>query len=277
MLKSLVVGVNGSDLSKAAVRVAVDWAGQLGASVTFLAILDVDGLTAGQSVGMMGSGFKAERDEKVLAKWRERLTAAMADAGQTAEAAGVQYETRSIEGSPTEELSREVHRHDALVIGRRAVPRTDHEPASTESMVEIIRTSPRPVIVAGPTRHDGSSVVVAYDGSAQASQALESYIASGLYPDLPIRLVGVSDRKEATEADLEGPLDYVRRHGREASIHVLPEGRGIPDTLLQFVAGDSPALMVMGTQGTTGLKKRLLGSVSETVVRKSPVPVFLER
>ena len=197
MLKSLVVGVNGSDLSKAAVRVAVDWAGLLGASVTFIAILDVEGLTAGQSVGMMGRGFKAERDEKVLANWRERLSGAMADAVQVAEAAGVPYETRSVEGSPTEELSKEVHRHDALIIGRRAVPRTDHEPASTESMMEILRTSPRPVIVAGSTHHGGASVVVAYDGSAQASQALESYIASGLYPDLPVQLVAVSDRSDA--------------------------------------------------------------------------------
>ena len=123
MLKSLVVGVNGSDLSRSAVRAAVSWASSLGASVTFLAILDVDGLTAGQSVGMMGSAFKAERDEKVLASWRERLSKAMEDASKVAEAAGVQYEARSIEGSPEEVLAKEVQRHDALIIGRRAVPR----------------------------------------------------------------------------------------------------------------------------------------------------------
>lgn len=277
MLKSLVVGVNGSELSKAAVRAAVSWASSLGASVTFLAILDVDGLTAGQSVGMMGSAFKAERDEKVLASWRERLSKAMEDASKVAEAAGVQHEVRSVEGSPEEVLAKEVHRHDALVIGRRAVPRSDREPASSESMMEIVRTSPRPVIVAASTLRGGPVVVVAYDGGAQASQALESYIGSGLYGDLPVVLVAVSDRREAAESDLAGPLDYVRRHGRECSARVLPEGKGIAETLLQFVQRESPALLVMGTQSTSGLKKRLLGSVSEAMIRKSAVPVFLER
>lgn len=277
MLKSLVVGVNGSDLSQAAVRVSVDWAGMLGIPVTFLAVLDVEGLTGGQSVGMMGSAFKAERDEKVLANWRERLERALADAARAADEAGVQYETRKLEGSPTKELEREVHRHDLLIIGKRAQPRSDHEPKSSESMMEIIRTSPRPVVVAGPTRRGGSSVVAAYDGSPQASQALESFINSGLYSDYPIHLVGVSNRQADMEASLQGPGDFARRHGREVHAHVLPEGRGVCETLLEFVERESAVLLVMGTHGTPGLKKLLLGSVSKAVVRTAPVPVYLER
>lgn len=277
MIKSLVVGVNGSELSKAAVRVAVEWARMLDASVTFLAILDVEGLTAGQSVGMMGSAFKAERDEKVLARWRERLTGALNDAAGAAQAAGVRYEARSIEGDPAEELAKEVHRHDALVIGRRAEPRSDHEPASSESMAEIVRDSPRPVIVAGSVHHQGSSVVVAYDGSSHASQALESFIASGMYADLPVLLLGVSDGKAAMEETLAGAFDYLRRHGREGSVHVVPESKGIAASILRFAEQQSAAMIVMGTHGVTGLKKKLLGSVSEGVVKKSSFPVFLER
>lgn len=278
MLKSLVVGVNGSDLSQAAARVAVDWARMLGIPVTFLAVLDVEGLTGGTAVGIMGSAFKAERDEKVLADWRARLDAALADAARAAQEAGVEHETRTAEGSPPRELEREAHRHDLVVIGKRAEPRSDHEPPSSESMMEIVRTSPRPVVVAGPTtRPGGSSVVVAYDGSPQASQALESFINSGLFADLPIHLVGVSDRRGEMEARLEGPRDYARRHGREVHLHVLPEGRGVSETLSEFVERESPALLVMGTHANPGLKKLLLGSVSKAVLRTAPVPVFLER
>lgn len=277
MLKSLVVGVNGSDYSRAAVRIAVDWARVLGIPLTFFAVLDVEGLTGGQSVGMMGSAFKAERDEKVLAKWRERLEKALEDAAGLADEAGVQYETRAVEGSPAKELEREVHRHDLLIIGKRAEPRSDHEPPSSEAMMEIVRSSPRPVVVAGPPRPGSSSVVVAYDGSPQASQALESFINSGLYTEYPVHLVGVSDRRAEMEARLEGPRDFLRRHGREAHVHVLPEGRGVPETLSDFVERESPALLVMGTHGTPGLKKLLLGSVSKAVVRTASVPVFVER
>lgn len=277
MLKSLIVGVNGSRLSQAAVQVAVDWARKLEIPVTFVAVLDVEGLTGGQSVGMMGSSFKAERDEKVLASWRERLQGALADAARAADEAGVQYESQSVEGSPVKVLEREAHRHDLLIIGRRAEPRSDREPASTASMMEIVRTSPRPVVVAGPTRPNGSSVVVAYDGSSQASQALESFIHSGLYAGYPIHLVGVSDRPEEMEERLEGPQEYARRHGREIHVHVLPAGRGVSETILEFADRQSAALLVMGTHASPGLKKLLLGSVSRAAVQTAPMPVFLER
>lgn len=277
MLKSFVVGVNGSEPSEAAVQVAVDWARTLGISVTFLAVLDVEELTGGEAVGIMGSAFKAERDEQVIANWRKRLEGALADAARVAEAAEVTFETRLVEGSPTKELEREVQRHDLLIIGERAEPHSDREPAPSETMMQIVRTSPRPVVVAGAPHEGGASVVVAYDGSAPASQALESFIQSGLYSDLPVQLVGVSDEREEMEEILRGALEYVRRHDREGRAQVIPKGKGVAESLLDFLQREPPALLVMGTHGSPGLKKRLLGSVSREVLEKARVPVFLER
>src|SRR5690606_4516808 len=160
MLKSLVVGVNGSDLSQAAARVAVDWARMLGIPVTFLAVLDVEGLTGGTAVGIMGSAFKEERDEKVLADWRARLDAALADAARAAQEAGVVREATTAEDSQLKEQEHEAHRHDLEVIVKRAEPRSVHELPSSETMMETVRTSPRPVVVAGPTTRPGGSAVV---------------------------------------------------------------------------------------------------------------------
>src|SRR5690606_18905123 len=114
-------------------------------------------------------------------------------------------------------------------------------------------------------------------GSPQASQALESFINSGLFSDYPVLLLGVSDRPAEMESRLEGPGDFVRRHGRETSIQVLPEGRGVAETLTEFVKRETPVLLAMGTHGTPGLKKLLVGSVSKAVVQTAPVPVCLER
>jgi len=46
------------------------------------------------------------------------------------------------------------------------------------------------------------------------------------------------------------------------------------ETILDYIRDHRFDLMVMGTQGRTGWKKLLLGSVTETVVRKAEIPVL---
>lgn len=47
------------------------------------------------------------------------------------------------------------------------------------------------------------------------------------------------------------------------------------DVVLAAVEELKPRMLVLGTHGRTGLKRLLLGSVSEDITRRSPVPVFL--
>jgi nucleotide-binding universal stress UspA family protein len=50
---------------------------------------------------------------------------------------------------------------------------------------------------------------------------------------------------------------------------------GDPGTkVLEVAAGTGVDLIVMGTHGRTGVKRLVLGSVAERVVRESPVPVL---
>jgi len=47
--------------------------------------------------------------------------------------------------------------------------------------------------------------------------------------------------------------------------------------ILDVVASEKATMVALATHGATGLKRLLFGSVAETVLRKSPVPVFLVR
>ncbi|MCB9758507.1 MAG: universal stress protein [Alphaproteobacteria bacterium] len=48
-----------------------------------------------------------------------------------------------------------------------------------------------------------------------------------------------------------------------------------PQEILEQIADGEHDLVVMGTHGRTGLKRALLGSVAERVLRESPVPVLV--
>lgn len=67
---------------------------------------------------------------------------------------------------------------------------------------------------------------------------------------------------EATASDHDVELRTVVREGRPAT------------EILEYVEAADIDLVVMGTHGHAGVRQRLLGSVTERVVRNAPVPVM---
>lgn len=74
-------------------------------------------------------------------------------------------------------------------------------------------------------------------------------------------------------------LAYATKIGEEAGIKVEPVFRkGRPaEEILEYAEENNIGLIIMGTQGLTGLKKFLIGSVTEKVLRHSKVPVMIVR
>lgn len=277
MLKSLLIGVNGSQWSRAAAELGVGWARESGLKVTFLGVVDVKGLTRGEPVPIGGGGIKAERDAKLIQAARQRVEDALRDAADLAGKAGVEHATRMVEGAPAEELGLEVQRHDLMIIGRRAIPETDHDPEASETMTEILRHTARPVVVAGGRVPTTEAVVVAYDGSIQAARALGSFVASGLHSDLPVKLVGVDRDVDAMQEKLARAVDFLVTHGRTAEVHVLPPADTIPEALHDFLNRTSPRMLVMGVFGESPIRERLFGSVSRSMVGSVSLPTFFDR
>jgi len=55
---------------------------------------------------------------------------------------------------------------------------------------------------------------------------------------------------------------------------VLLRGFSIANSIMEYISENDIDLVVLGTHGHTGFKKWLLGSVTEEVVRESPIPVL---
>lgn len=55
------------------------------------------------------------------------------------------------------------------------------------------------------------------------------------------------------------------------------EGLSIAETIIQTAIELEADLLVMGSHGRTGLKKLVLGSVAQTVLAQSPVPVLIAK
>jgi len=72
-------------------------------------------------------------------------------------------------------------------------------------------------------------------------------------------------------------IGYVENLGKEAEVKVEPMYlKGVPaEKIIEYAEENNIDLIIMGTQGLTGVQRFLIGSVAENVLRHSKVPVMI--
>jgi nucleotide-binding universal stress UspA family protein len=137
-------------------------------------------------------------------------------------------------------------------------------------------------------------ILIPYDGSEQADAALE-YAASH-YGDDSLVLLHVLDFVEAgygaaPEAALASYWDEWYEQAKESGQELLATAAETVDaevetdlvvgrparSIVEYVDENDIDAVVIGSHGREGISRILLGSVAETVVRRSPVPVTVVR
>lgn len=136
-------------------------------------------------------------------------------------------------------------------------------------------------------------VLVAFDGSSQSEVALEHALAE--FPDAEIIVLTVLDPAEASYAgDEAAPVltDSWHKSAMNTAERTLDEAReqagdreietdhtvGRPGrAIVEYAEDNDIDHIVTGSHGRTGVSRLLLGSVAETVVRRSSVPVTVVR
>jgi nucleotide-binding universal stress UspA family protein len=137
-------------------------------------------------------------------------------------------------------------------------------------------------------------ILLPTDGSEATLAAVEEAGRVAALSDATVSVLSVADtrnRFESPTAGLAADAWEQAEHERaeaavDAAVDALPDDvpterairEGIPKTeVLAAVDETDVDLVVMGTHGRTGLDHYLIGSVTERVVRNSPVPVLTVR
>lgn len=132
-----------------------------------------------------------------------------------------------------------------------------------------------------------NNILVPTDGSQGAKAALEHGIEIASKWDSTLHTLYVVDARLTRSGPL---LETLRDEGRKAVRDVEVTGtqagltvvteivEGNPhEEILDYVTEHSIDMVIMGTHGRTGLDRVVMGSVTERVVRRSPVPVLTVR
>jgi len=135
-------------------------------------------------------------------------------------------------------------------------------------------------------------VLVPTDGSTGADRAFERALDLAETYDARLHVLHVVDVSgDAGEFRPVTVLDDLRERGENLTADLADRAAesghddvrtevvdGVPHrAILSYVEDNDVDLVVMGTHGRTGLRRYLLGSVAEKVVRLSDVPVLTVR
>lgn len=126
-----------------------------------------------------------------------------------------------------------------------------------------------------------SKILVPLDGSSLAEKALLVATALARQSDATICLVTVPGGKEGDErrSDAETYLASVAtsllESDRPTCVHV---GSGsVVQGIVQIARDERVDLIVMTTHGRSGIARRILGSITETLILDAPTPVYVIR
>lgn len=86
----------------------------------------------------------------------------------------------------------------------------------------------------------------------------------------------LEELRKSGEAILKETSKYIRESGHQEIATDMPEGYPA-DEILEYSKQNKIDLIVMGTHGRRGFNRVVLGSISEEIVRRSPVPVLTVR
>jgi nucleotide-binding universal stress UspA family protein len=144
---------------------------------------------------------------------------------------------------------------------------------------QVVRDVARPVlVVTGEIFEAPGRVVIAFDGSASAQQAVDAAAGNPLLSGLPVLLVMIDTQVIPNAAALQR-FDAARL-ALQAAGHVVETVQlvGEPQTVLPpLLRQQRPALLLIGTYRHSRLRQLLFGSTTSTLLRSSEVPVLIPR
>ncbi len=275
MLRSALVALDGSPYSETAVSLAIDWAGRYGARLLGLGILDLPAIERAEAVPLGAGAYKKARDEARLADERRRVEDFLADFRARGRAADVSVDVLEDVGDPTVRILREAQRCDVVILGRETYFHFETQDRPDDTLAQVLRGSPRPVVAAPRSLPEGHGVLLAYGGGREAARTLQTFQLLGLAAGEVIEVVSI--HRDGAEAEALARLagEYLTAHGAPHRLHPVVSAAPPADVLMEKIRSARPRLLVMGAHGHHPLRDLFGTSVTRALMRVCPVPAFI--
>jgi nucleotide-binding universal stress UspA family protein len=274
--KTILVHVDHSRHTPQRIRVAAEIALRDNAHLVGLAmtgvsryLLDSDTVDQQEPVLLTHISALKKQAEQALEKYEELVR----------QMGVLSWEKRLVDDEPAGGVSLEARYADLVVLGQ-----TDTDevlPAMMSDFPEyVVMYAGRPVLIvpyAGSFEHIGKKILVAWDGSMEASRAI-----NGALPFLrqaqEVKVVVFNADKQVNVHGEQPGADialYLARHGVNVDVLQETTDQDSGNALLSLAADTFADLLVMGCYAHSRFREVLLGGASRTVLESMTLPVLM--
>jgi nucleotide-binding universal stress UspA family protein len=267
--------LDGSPYGKAAVDLGIAWAKHWNAMLVGIGVIDQPSILQPEAVPIGAASSKKTQSDFMLADSRRKVEGLLENFALRCADEGVSCKLLEDVGSPASEIILEAQRYDLILLGRKTYFRFETQTNPDETLHELIKLSPRPVVAVPDVAHRGHSVVAAYDGSLQAARMLQAFAGLGFGKLGPLHIVSIhGDHLEAAKC-ADRAIDFLSFHKIQAEPHAIATYEPPAEVMLKKLEELDAGLLAMGAYGQSTIKEFLFGSMTRTILSEARVPVFL--
>lgn len=284
MTKNVMACIDGSTSSPIVCDYAA-WASlRLGAPLVFLHVLDKSEYPVRSNLsGNIGLGSReallkelAELDEKrgKLAMEQGRLMLEAAQQRAVEDGIG-DAATLQRHGELVDTLAELENDIRLLVIGKQGEEGDtlgDHIGSHLEN---VVRTLHRPILVTTAAFKAPQRIMIAFDSSATARKGVEMVAASPLFKGLLCHVVMAGDKSMDNLKQLDWAKQTLETAGFDTAV-ALQAGE-VNTVLGDYRKAHDIDLLIMGAYGHSRIRRFLVGSTTDYVIRNATVPLLLLR
>ncbi len=278
MIKNILVPLDGSDHSKAALDYAAWLAKGLDGTLLGQHIIDAISTEGTFFHDISGSlGFEPYMDfsSKMRELLEERGKLILADFTDLCVKNHLRHQTFLDMGLIANEICERAKVADLVVIGHRGVNEEFSTGLLGTTAESITRKCPRPIFVSTKQFAPIAKPLLAYDGSQRASSAMESAAEFCSVLKLPLSVLTIAKEDAAAKSILQSAKGYFASYGIDVTYE---SARGYPEQkIVEHLVNRNHDLLFIGAYGHRRIIEMVLGSATEYVLRNAPCPVFMNR
>ena len=274
MIRRILVPLDNSPFSQAAVEYGCYVAQRQNAEVSGLAIVDIPGIQ--HSIGPMGIGgiYWAEKVEKHLTEDAQgRLKSALRNFADRCDALKIPHDEVLDFGDPAEIIFKHSIFFDLVVMGLETHFNFESSEKPGDTLDKLLKQSSTPVLGVPRTFHSFKNVVIGFDGSYPSARALQRFIHLSLAKDLEIKIVIASKSEDESKYLKDNLTVYLKSYGLSNFSFDLVESSfrsALEDKYLDWAD-----VVVLGSHSKRGIMGFFVGSATELAIQKARKPVFI--
>ena len=279
MIKTILVGIDGSEHARTAISYALWLAQRLNGCVVALHVVDIVSIEGSFFHDISGSlGFEPYLDfsSKMRGVLQERGKALLEAFSEQAATRAVRAETALGMGIVANEIVERARTADLVVIGRRGVNERFSTGLLGGTAESVTRKCPKPVFVSPLEFRECVRPLLAYDGSTRAASVMQQAAEFCTTLGLPLTVLAVHRDEEQGQRILAEASSYLQPYNLTAQFELQQTGNA-PERIANFIRERNHDLLFIGAYGHSRIIEMVLGSTTEYVLRNADCPVFLFR